>query len=108
MESIYSHGILDALELAYAAIIYLKYITKTGGTSVKFVTAKSQIVPARKKFTIPCIELLGNYILTKLMTSVREAISEEIVVSNDLCWSDSMISLSCIFHCHGSDHGRRN
>ena len=94
MNRIYLHGFSDASELAYAASIYIKYVTKKGCVGVRFVTAKSRVVPAKKKFTVPRTELLGNYILAKLMIAVREAVIEEIVVKYFLCWSDSMISFS--------------
>ena len=93
---IYLHGFSDASELAYASCIYLKYVTKMGSIGITFVTAKSRIVPSRKQITVPRIELLGNCILARLMSSVREAIREEIAVDNFLCWSDSMISLAWI------------
>ena len=67
-----------------------------GSIGIPFVTAKSRIVPSRKKITVPRIELLGNCILARLMSSVREAIREEIAVDNFLCWSNSMISLAWI------------
>ena len=93
---IYLHGFSDASELAYAASIYIKYVTTTGCVGVRLVTSKSRVVPAKKKFTVPRTELLGNYILANLMTAVREAVKEEMVVKDFLCWSDSMISLSWI------------
>ena len=93
---IYLHWFSDASELAYAASIYIKYVTTTGCVGVRFVTAKSCVVPAKKKFTVPHTELLGNYILAKLMTAVRKAVIEEIVVKDFLCWGDSMISWSWI------------
>ena len=49
VEFIYLHGFSNAPESTYAACIYLKYITKTGGIGVKFVTAKSRIVTDRKE-----------------------------------------------------------
>ena len=92
----YLHGFSDASEMAYAACVYIKYVTKTGGIGVTFMTSKSRVVPVKKKFTIPRLELLGNVILAKLMTSVRDAVYEELTVKNYLCWSDSMIALSWI------------
>ena len=89
---IYLHGFSDASELAYAASIYIKYVTTTDCVGVRFVTAKSRVVPAQKELTVSRTELLGNYILAKLMA----AVIEEIVGKDFLCWSDSMISLPWI------------
>ena len=96
IDKVYLHGFSDASELAYAACIYLKFITKSGQCGVKFVTAKSRIVPAKKKYSIPRLELLGNLILARLMSSVVGALKEEIAITNTLCWSDSMITLCWI------------
>ena len=93
---VYLHGFADASEIAYGAMIYVKFVTSSGTVGVKLVTAKSRVVPARKKFTIPRTELLGNFILAKLMTNVRQALKEELVIDNFLCWSDSSIALSWI------------
>ena len=96
VDKIFLHGFSDASELAYAACVYLKFVTKAGFIGVKFMTAKSRIVPAKKTYTIPRLELLGTYILAKLMTSVCEAIKEELILDDVTCWSDSMIALSWI------------
>ena len=100
----YLHGFADASQRIYAAIIYMKYVLTSGTVGIKFVTAKSRIVSTKKKFTIPRLELLGNFILAKLMTAVRQALREEIAFNNYICWSDSMIALSWI---KGEVHPRK-
>ena len=54
------HGFSDASQSAYAACIYLQSVTQLGSVTVKFVTAKSRVIPIKKSFTIPRLELLEN------------------------------------------------
>ena len=92
----YLHGFSDSSLAAYASCVYLKCVSKSGNISIKFVTAKSRVVPLKKSFTIPRLELLGNFILSKLMSTVYDSLCNEIVISNYFCWTDSQISLSWI------------
>ena len=71
MEKVYLHGFSDASERAYTACVYIKSITKSGNTKIKLVAAKNRLVPSKKNLTIPRLELLGNFILSKLMDSFR-------------------------------------
>ena len=64
IKEIYLHRFSDALQSAYAACIYLLSVTQLGNVTVKFVTAKSRVIPIKKSLTIPRLELLGNYILS--------------------------------------------
>ena len=66
MEEIYLHGFSDASENAYACCIYLKAVARSGNVSISFVTSKSRVVPIKRKFSIPRLELLENYILARL------------------------------------------
>ena len=52
---------------------------------VPFVTAKSRVLWLKKSFTIPRLELLGNFILTKLMAAVYDSLVSEIDISNFYC-----------------------
>ena len=93
---IYLHGFLDALQSAYAACIYLQSVTQLGNVTVKFVTVKSCVIPIKKPFTIPRLELLENYILLKLICNVYDSICDDIEVKDILCWRNSQISLAWI------------
>ena len=84
------HGFSDASEVAYGCSVYIKYITQSGNIGISLITSKSRILP-KKKFTIPCLELLGNYVLSQLIV-----FSNEVIIDNVYCWSDSQISLSWI------------
>ena len=96
IEKYYLHGFSDASKSAYAAVIYIKSISKSGNSSVKFVTSKSRVIPLKKTFTIPRLELLGNVILSSLIRTVYNSFSEEIIINEIYCWSDSLITLSWI------------
>ena len=59
-----------------------------------------RIVPTKKKFTIPKLKLLRNFVLSNCILShcnvVHNALSEGIVVANFFCWSDSSTALAWI------------
>ena len=96
IKEIYLHGFSDASQPAYAACIYLQSVIQLQNVTVKFVTAKSRVIPIKKSYTIPGLELLGNYILSKLICKVYNGICDDIEVKDILCWSDSQISLAWI------------
>ena len=85
------HGFSDASEVACGCCGYIKYITQSGNIGVSLITSKSGIVPKKKKFTIQRLQLLINYILSRLAVSVLSAFSNEIIIDNVYCWSDSQI-----------------
>ena len=90
-EQYYLHGFSDASNSAYAAVVYIKAVTKYGNISVTFVTSKSRIVPLNKAITIPRWELLGNFISSKLILSVYNSLSEEIFIEELICWTGAFI-----------------
>ena len=90
------HGFSDASELAYGACIYLKTVKQSGNVDVCLVTSKSRVVSINKKYTIPRLELLGNYVLSKLFNVVSSALQEEICIDSHRLWSDSKVSLAWI------------
>ena len=91
------HGFSDSSVLAYGGCIYPKFVTSTGNISISFVTSKWGIVPAKKiDLTVPRLELLGNFVLSKLMVNVSSALKNDIVINSVYCWTDSQISLAWI------------
>ena len=96
IKEIYLHGFLDDLQSAYVACIYLQSVTQSGIVTVKFVTVKSRVIPIKKSFTIPGLELIGNNILSKVTCNVCNGICDNIEGEGILCWSDSQISLASI------------
>ena len=95
-ESFYLHGFSDSSLIGYGACVYLKAVTKSGNVYVLLLASKSRIVPAKKKFTIPKLELLGNFLLSNLINVIYNALSEDIAVTNYFCWSHSFIPLAWI------------
>ena len=74
----------------------MKTVTQSGSINVSFITAKSRMKPIGKEFTMPKLELLGNFILSQLMVTVISALEGEIIIDDYFCWSDSMVSLAWI------------
>ena len=91
------HGFSSSSILAYGGCIYLKFVTSTGKISISFVTSESRIVPAKKvDLTVLRLELLENFVLSKLMVNVLSALKNDIVINSMYCYTDSQISLSWI------------
>ena len=91
---LYLHGFSDSSEEAYAACIYIKSVSRCNNVNISLVAAKSRLVPIKKDFTIPRLELLRNFILSKLMVVVYEVLSQELeIVMEQFCWTDSTILL---------------
>ena len=94
------HGFSDASELCYAACIYFKFIKSNGDIQISLATSKSRLVPRQKKkrpnenkYTVLRLELLGNFLLSKLIVSIMEAVRNDMNIDEIYCSSDSMISL---------------
>ena len=100
IEFAYLHGFSDASTLAYGACVYIKSVSKAGNIKISFVTSKSHLVPLKKKLSTPSLELLGNFVLAKLINVVYNALLEEVIIRSCYCWSDSMISLTWIVARH--------
>ena len=91
VEKYYLHGFSDASNSDYAAVVYIEGVTKYGNISVKFVTSRSRIVPLNKSITIPRLERSGNFILSDLICSVYNSLSEEIFIEELICWTGAFI-----------------
>ena len=57
VEKYYLHDFSDASNSAYAAVVYIRVVTKYGNISVTFVTSKSRIIPLNKSIATPRLEL---------------------------------------------------
>ena len=60
--------------------------------TVKFVSAKSKLV-SNICLPVPRIELLPCLLLSKLVSTVVNAMSVNVVVSKTVCWTDSLVTL---------------
>ena len=60
--------------------------------TIKFVSAKSKAVP-NEGLSIPRIELLSCLLLSKLVSTIVNAMSVVVVVSETVCWTDSLVAL---------------
>ena len=95
IKSVQLHGCADASKVAYAANIYIHLETSESVTS-NLLTAKTKVAPLKVK-SIPCLELLSGVILSKLITSVSEALQETIRIDSVVCWLDSQVALWWIY-----------
>lgn len=84
-------GFCDASVKAYAAVIYLKLQSDTH-MSIKFLSAKTRVAPLTK-FTIPRLELLSALLLSKLIVTVTDALTDELVLTEPTCYTDSKVTL---------------
>ena len=80
------HGFGDASSKAYAAVIYL-HVTTTVGGYVKLVASKSRVALLRE-LTIPRLELFAALVLARLITHVKEALEQDVTITNMTCWTD--------------------
>ena len=89
------HSFLDASTLAYGAHVYIKSVSTAGNIKTSFITSNSRLVPEKKKFGTPRLELLGNCIFTNFINFVYNALLQ-VIIRSYYCWSGSMISLAWI------------
>ena len=90
------HAFSDGSKMAYGGCVYLKYVTKNGFVKVVFVAAKSRVVGASLKLTIPRVELLGNLVVSRLVGNVSRALEVDLHINKVVCWTDSQITLAWI------------
>ena len=64
-------GFCDASMKTYAAVLYFKLEGETN-VSVKFLAAKTRVAP---NVTVPRLELLSALLLSKVVVTVRDALS---------------------------------
>ena len=84
-------GFCDASTRAYAAVIYLVIESDTK-TEVKFLVSKTRVAPLQSQ-TIPRLELLSAFLLSKLVTSVIESLSPTLPQVSLRCYTDSQVAL---------------
>ena len=85
------HGFYDASNEAYSASVYVR-LCKNYIITTNLVTAESKIKPS-KKLTVPSLELMSCLLISRLVMSVKKALSVEINMTKVFCWSDSKVAL---------------
>ena len=91
------HGFGDASKGAYCAVVYL-CIESEDKYRTSLVAAKTRVA-ASTPMTIPRLELLAALILARLISAVREALTQVIHIEEVSCWTDSIT----VFHWIQSD-----
>ena len=86
------HGFSNASQQYYGACNILKSIFKGGKISVLLIASKSRLAPI-KETTIPRLELIGILIQSRLMNSVKNALSKTFSFDNFYFWIDSHVTL---------------
>ena len=89
--SVQLHGFSDASEKAYSAVVYLRSTYLDQPPVVTLVASKTKVAPI-KTLSVPRLELCGANLLSKLLTSVRNAL--DIPLSDVRAWCDSTIVLA--------------
>ncbi|XP_011884024.1 PREDICTED: uncharacterized protein LOC105571157, partial [Vollenhovia emeryi] len=84
------HGFADASSVAYAAVIYLKAIAKSGHSRISLIMGKSKVAPI-KTLSIPRLELSAAVLLSRLLRYVQNSLK---ITANCYCWTDSSIVLA--------------
>ena len=84
------HGFYDASKDAYTAVVYLRITYESGHPSLSLIAVKTKVSPLKQQ-SIPRLELCGAHLFSKVLTSVRIALSLEL--SSVFAWSDSTIVL---------------
>ena len=77
-QSLQWHGFSDASEKAYSAVVYVRTMYHDHPPVVSLVASKTKVAPL-KPLTIPRLELCGETLLSKLLTSVSTALDVHMV-----------------------------
>lgn len=81
------HTFVDASNIAYGSVVYVRHVYQSGNISCRLVATKSRVAPL-KAVSIPRLELAGAVLGLRLALSVAEAL--EISPRDVTFWSDSM------------------
>ena len=74
IQSIQLHVFCDACAKAYGAAVYLRAVHENGLIFTNFVASKTKVAPI-KETTIPQLELLSCFILSRLLKTLLEALN---------------------------------
>ena len=85
------HGFGDASNKAYCTVVYFVYQT-WDGVHVRLLTSRSRVAPL-KELTIPRLELMSARILAQLMSTVKNALEEQVTLNGTRYWLDSKTAI---------------
>ena len=85
------YGFCDASTRAYAAVVYLVLRTEAT-TTVHFVVSKTRVAPLQAQ-TIPRLELLSAFLLSKLIVAVSDSLQPTLSQLEISCFTDSQVAL---------------
>ena len=88
------HGFCDSSLSGYAAVVYLR-ATSCASIQTAFVASKTRVSPL-SQLMIPRLELLSALILSRLITTVEEALKPLVAIEKIYCWTDSTTALHWI------------
>ncbi len=85
------HAFADASTEAYGAVVYLRTVYRDTSVSTVLITSKARVAPV-KPLTVPRLELLAAYLLTRLVQSVITDL--RLSMQDVYAWTDSSIVLA--------------
>ena len=85
------HGFCDSSLSGYAVVVYLR-ATSSASIQTAFVASKTRVA-LLCQLTIPRLELLSALILSRLITTVEEALKPLVATEKIYCWTDSTTAL---------------
>ena len=91
-QAIQIHGFCDASERAFAGVVYMRSVYEGGSVEVVLMVSKTHVAPTKPQ-TIPCLELLGALVLSRLVSNVIASLPTPVPT---FYWTDSMAALHWI------------
>lgn len=95
LKSIQIHCYTDSSEIAYGAVMYLRFTNINNNSNVTFLLSKGRLAPL-KKLTIPILELTDALIGARLFSHIKPVFQNVEVNVSYHCWTDSNIAICWI------------
>lgn len=88
-------GFGDASEKAYGAVVYF-HVNNDNNNKMHLICSKSKVAPT-KSVSLARLELCAALLLSKLIRTVYEAVSNRITINNIYAFSDSTVTLCWLY-----------